>query len=79
MSINYRVDALPSQPAGTDYKVPCGMNTIIWSSDKQPNILTLTKLIAPMLNAGFVGVLSEYQGAYLVSGGFKVTSIIKAG
>lgn len=77
MTINYRVDVLPAQPAGRDYKVPADMKTTVWTSDKEPNILALTKLIAPMLNEHYVGVLSEYQGAYLVSGGFKVLFIIK--
>lgn len=29
MKTQYRVDIVPKQVAGTDYKVPCGMNSIV--------------------------------------------------
>jgi len=64
-AINYRVDCLPKQAAGTDYKVPCGMNTIIWQSAEAPNIGALTRMIAPMLNSGYVGLLSRWVGQSL--------------
>lgn len=61
MSINYRVDCLPKQPAGTDYRVPCGMNSIIWSHDKQPNILSLCRTLSPMIHTESVGVVSKWN------------------
>ena len=61
MSINYRVDCLPRQPAGTDYRVPCGMNSIIWSSNSQPNIFSLCRLLSPMIHTKSVGVVSKWN------------------
>jgi hypothetical protein len=75
MAINYRVDCLPKQAAGTDYKVPCGMNTIIWRSAEAPNVLALTKLLAPMLNDGYIGLLSKWVGKRL-TGEFVQVCII---
>lgn len=73
MAINYRVDCLPKQPAGTDYRVPAGMNTIMWHSDMQPNAVALTKLISPMLNDDYVGVVSSWNP---MLNDFKVAFII---
>jgi len=49
MANTYRVDMVHKLSAGQDYRVPCGMNTIIWISDIQPNLLHLTKHIANCL------------------------------
>ena len=74
-SFDYRVDCVAVEPTEADYTTPCGMNTIIWHSEYAPNLMTLTNMISPMLNPGFVGLVSKWKGKKY-DGNYTVIAII---
>jgi hypothetical protein len=39
----YRLDKVTKLPAGQDYKVPCGMNTILWMGEHSMNPFQLAR------------------------------------
>lgn len=74
MSMNlYRLDKISKLPAGEDYKVPCGMNSILNTWRHCPNILSVTKQYPP--TEGYVNVLSKYDNTL---NDYKVIFIISA-
>lgn len=72
---NYRVDVVDAIPAGEDYTVPCGMNSIVYLADSQPNMIRLVKSL-PELQKGKVYLYSKWDNN---TRDYVVVSIIRKG
>ena len=70
---NYRVDLVKKQDAGSDYIVPCGMNTIVHLTGTMPNMTKLVKQL-PEHKEGMVYIYSKWDN---VTNDYKLISIIE--
>jgi hypothetical protein len=68
---NFRVDRVKRLPEGSKYTVPCGMNTIVYLSNKPPSVGSVMSNLPTVLADDEVCIFSKWilhrgEGYYVV-------------